>query len=151
MPIWLQVILGTATPLIAIAGVVVAFQQWLVGQRVLKHDLFDRRWAVYAATNDVIATHLAGDHQEANDRLEKFKRSKMDAVFLLPDATNTFLDAVLVAVRENRDARRELSTRGANAPISDTVEKEMTRTDERLKTLLGQLTEQFRPALDLSK
>lgn len=55
MPVWLQVGLGLAAPLIAAAGVFVAFQQWLLGRRGLKHDLFDRRWAVYAATNDVIA------------------------------------------------------------------------------------------------
>ncbi|MFB9127118.1 hypothetical protein E2553_40290 [Paraburkholderia dipogonis] len=71
MPVWLQVVLGLTAPMIAAAGAFVAFQQWLLGRRGLKHDLFDRRWAVYASTNDVIAAHLSGKADEASACLEK--------------------------------------------------------------------------------
>jgi hypothetical protein len=40
-----------------------------VGQRSLKHELFDRRCKVYAATNDVIAAHLNG---KGEDTLEPY-------------------------------------------------------------------------------
>jgi hypothetical protein len=59
-----------------------------VGQRLLRHELFDRRWKVRAATNDVFAAHLNGRSEDALERFQELLRGKMDAAFLLPEDTN---------------------------------------------------------------
>ncbi|MGP8431917.1 hypothetical protein ACT2FY_00450 [Paraburkholderia fungorum] len=151
MPTWLQIIIGVAAPLIAGAGVFVAYQQWLVGQRSLKHDLFDRRWNVYAATNDVIAAHLNGKAEDASERLQEFLRRKMDAAFLLPASTNAFLGDVLTAVEEYRSARRKLAATPADKLERGNVEASVLQTEEALKALHTRLVEVFRKPLDLSK
>ncbi|WP_224010738.1 hypothetical protein [Paraburkholderia tropica] len=151
MPVWLQVVLGLAAPLIAAAGVFVAFQQWLLGRRGLKHDLFDRRWAVYAATNDVIGAHLNGRSDDASTCLDTFLRRRMDAAFLLPECTNLFLGDVLNEVLKYRDARRVLSKTPADGPQRDAAEMGVAQAEHVLKGLHERLVEEFRSSLDLSK
>jgi hypothetical protein len=151
MPTWLQIIIGIAAPLIAGAGVFVGYQQWLVGQRSLKHELFDRRWKVYAATNDVIAAHLNEKSEDTLERFQEFLRRKMDAVFLFPESTNAFLGEVSTAVGNYRNARWKLAKTSANESERGEAEAIVVRTEEALKGLHGRLIEVFRPALELSK
>lgn len=151
MPTWLQIIIGVAAPLIAGAGVFVGYQQWLVGQRSLKHDLFERRWKVYAATNDVIAAHLDGKPEDTLERFQEFLRRKMDADFLLPESTNAFLGEVKTAVEDYRSARRKLAKTPADDSERGNAEASVEQAEEALKGLHDRLIEVFRPALDLSK
>jgi len=151
MPTWLQIIIGIAAPLIAGAGVFVGYQQWLVGQRSLKHELFDRRWKVYAATNDVIAAHLNGKSEDTLERFQEFLRRKMDAVFLLPESTNAFLGEVSTAVENYRNSRWKLAQTSANDSDRGEAEAIVVQAEEALKGLHGRLIEVFRPALELSK
>ena len=53
MPYLLQIVLGLSAPVIAGFSVYIGYQQWKLSTYKLKHDLFEKRWKVYAATNDV--------------------------------------------------------------------------------------------------
>ncbi|MBB4518157.1 hypothetical protein GGD68_006963 [Paraburkholderia fungorum] len=151
MPVWLQVLLGLAAPIIAAAGVWVGFQQWQVGHRSLKHSLFDRRWAVYAATNDALVTHINGSGDEQVRRLAEFLRRKLDAQFLFTPTLLQYLDVVQEAINGYRaavrshesDRRRTESDRSAEGAA-------VVAATEELKHLHGQLVEQFRPSLGLA-
>jgi hypothetical protein len=146
VPLWLQIILGFAAPIIAAAGVFVSWQQWLNGKRSLKHDLFDRRWKVYAATNDVIVSHINGTPDEGTVQLAVFLRSKMDAAFLCSDSVNEFLATVLNAVNDTRAMRRRHEGFTANAETG----AQLLATEEALKKLHGQIVTVFREPLDLT-
>jgi hypothetical protein len=144
VPLFLQIILGIAAPVIAAAGVFVSWQQWLNGKRSLKHDLFDRRWKVYAATNDVLVSHINGDQEEAAAALATFLRCKMDAAFLFTDVVNGFLAIVLDAVSENRAVRR-----GLRSNADETAK--LAETEGNLTRLLGEVVTVFREPLDLTE
>lgn len=146
MPLWLQIILGFAAPIIAAAGVFVSWQQWLNGKRSLKHDLFDRCWKVYAATNDVLVSHINGNPDEGTVQLAVFLRSKMDAAFLCSDSVNEFLATVQNAVNDNRAMRRRHEGFTANADTG----AQLLATEEALKKLHGQVVTVFRDPLDLT-
>jgi len=44
------------TPVVAILGIYIAWRQWRTAQNRLKLDFFDRRWAVYEATRNLLGT-----------------------------------------------------------------------------------------------
>jgi hypothetical protein len=106
---------------------------------------------VYAATNDVIAAHLAGNASEASAYLDTFRRRRKDAEFLLPEETNAFLTEVFDAVNTYRDARSVIAKNRNDDPHKDAAENSVRKAEVVLMDLHGRLVEQFRSPLDLSR
>ncbi len=51
---WIDVFQALLTPTIALIAVGIGIAQWWTARNKLKLDLFDRRWAVYMATRDLL-------------------------------------------------------------------------------------------------
>lgn len=109
MPVWLQIVLGVCAPLIA-------FLQWKLSRHKLKLDLFDRRWKIYAATNDMLATLINGSDEDRRERANDFRRQLMDARFLCSKNTIDFLDKVNEQIASVVDAERALRSVPQNSP-----------------------------------
>ena len=77
MPILLQIVLGISAPAIACFGAYVSYRQWQLGKYKLKHDLFEKRWLIYATAHDAIALFLNGSEEE---KLNQFKNLKVKIV-----------------------------------------------------------------------
>ncbi|ALE59123.1 hypothetical protein P0D87_12910 [Paraburkholderia sp. RL17-368-BIF-A] len=152
MPGWLQALFGIVTPIIVAAGVAVAFQQRQLAHRNLKHALFDRRWAVYAATNDVLVSHMNWSDDEQEVRLAEFLRRKMDAQFLFGIALRQYLDSVQTAVNQYCAAVR-IHKRIGPSPDNErpAAEAAVLSASDALRILHHRLVEQFRPSLALDK
>lgn len=101
MPVWLQIILGVCAPLIA-------YQQWKLNKHKLKLDLFDRRWKIYAAANDLLAMLINGSEDDRRECAKEFRRRLMDARFLCSSATIVFLERVDSRIKFVVDAERAL-------------------------------------------
>lgn len=43
---WIQIFKALLTPVVAILGVYIAYQQWRTNRTRLKHELFDRRYSM---------------------------------------------------------------------------------------------------------
>ena len=84
IPLWLQIILGISAPAIAFFGAYISYKQWQLGQYKLKHDLFERRWLIYAAAHDAIATSINGSSSERLDAFKNLKVKILSAKFLFP-------------------------------------------------------------------
>lgn len=54
----------------------------MVSRHKLKLDLLDRRWTVYAATNDILVTLVNGSDEDRREYSKDFHRRLMDARFL---------------------------------------------------------------------
>ncbi|MGE3968512.1 MAG: hypothetical protein AB7F08_09750 [Dongiaceae bacterium] len=63
---WIDVLSALLTPTIALLGSYIAWQQWRLSRRRLTLDLFEKRYAVYSATRDLIGTVVA--HGRVTDR-----------------------------------------------------------------------------------
>lgn len=55
-PHWTQVLSALLMPTIAVLGVFIAFFQWKLSKQRLKHELFEKRFAVYDAARSLIAS-----------------------------------------------------------------------------------------------
>lgn len=94
MPIWLQIVLGISAPAIACFGAYISYKQWQLGRYKLKHDLFEKRWLIYASAHDAIAVFLNGAEE---DKLNQFKNLKVKIVganFLFPSDICDYLNEI---------------------------------------------------------
>jgi hypothetical protein len=58
LPLWVPVLSALLTPTIAVAAVLIAWQQWITNRNKLKLELFDRRYAYYEAAGELIGRIL---------------------------------------------------------------------------------------------
>jgi hypothetical protein len=94
MPIWLQIILGISAPAIACFGAYISYKQWQLGRYKLKHDLFEKRWLIYASAHDAIAVFLNGAEEEKLNQFKDLKVKIVGANFLFPSDICDFLNEI---------------------------------------------------------
>jgi hypothetical protein len=54
LPPWVQILQALATPVIAIVGAWVALEQMKIARVKLRHDLYDRRYAVFQSARSLL-------------------------------------------------------------------------------------------------
>ena len=150
MPVFLQVVFAFSTSIIAAIGVYVAFQQWKLGAYKLKHDLFDRRWAVYAATNDAIVTTLNGEPEDRHERFQKFLIKAKDAAFLFPGEVTEYLSEIEQTLSELRSLEREIKIVGIGTTRRHEIETLLIQKNEWLSRQVPLLVPKFKAYLDLT-
>lgn len=89
-PIWATVLSALLTPIIAVVGAYIAWQQWRTNRNKLKLDLFDRRFGVYDATRNLIRDVLTQTHP-SDEQLLKFRANTGEASFLLNQTIAKYL------------------------------------------------------------
>ena len=94
MPTWLQIVLGVSAPAIACFGAYISFKQWQLGQYKLKHDLFEKRWLIYASAHDAIALFLNGTEEEKLKQFKNLKVKIVGAKFLFPPDICAYLNEI---------------------------------------------------------
>ena len=55
-PHWTQYLSALLTPTVAVFGSFIAYLQWVLARNKLKFDLFDRRYRVYEAARELLAS-----------------------------------------------------------------------------------------------
>lgn len=95
-----------ATPTIALAGIAIAYAQLRIANIRLTHDLFDRRYAIYAAARKFIQ-EICQKRTVTIEELSSFHYASADAIFVLDEALATYLDQL----RDNAIKAAELYER----------------------------------------
>lgn len=120
VPLWVAVLSGLLTPVIAIVASYVAWQQWRTNRNKLKLDLFDRRLAVYKAARSLIGTVLA-ENNVTNKQLFDYLSGTAEAHFLLDEMITRYLDeelyrkaCALAALRDTMQGLPEGEERSRN-------------------------------------
>lgn len=54
-PHWTTYLSALMVPMVAVLGILIAYRQWRTAQNKLKLDLFEKRFAVYAATRELMS------------------------------------------------------------------------------------------------
>lgn len=152
MPFLLQIVLGISTTVIAAYSVYIGRQQWKLNAYKLKHDLFEKRWNVYTATNDVIVCCVNGDDEAQRKTYQEFKRKRMDARFLFPKKLNDYLEKIDNAISELQAAIRNLKSESmrTNSPERSEVERQVNEQANWLRSQIETIVPMFHEYLDLS-
>lgn len=84
---------GLLTPLIAVLAAYIAWQQWCTNQLRLKHELFDRRYALYEKITSFIAEILVQGKVPANAET-RFLRETKTVIFLFGKEIQSFTEEI---------------------------------------------------------
>lgn len=157
---WLKV-LG---PLLVAVAVLIAtwwFQRWQVrlARQKLRHDLFDRRFAIYLAFRDFLLALLEKDNHEVKARFRQMDIALAQAQFLLDDpqaevylrrlydeATKKIISIIMFL--ENMG-----SSMGDPQIAQDIIDKDSQLGQNRLNFVechLGELPKRLKPSLKLT-
>jgi hypothetical protein len=135
-----------ATPAIAFAGIAIAFAQLRIANIRLTHDLFDRRYAVYAAARKFIQ-QLCQKRTITIAELSEFHYASGDAIFVLDQGLADYLEQLRAkAVRAAALSEKIGSQRACQAEIQEHW--------DLLKSFANQieiLTEKFKPFLQYKR
>jgi hypothetical protein len=115
-PHWTAYVTALLTPIVAVFAAYVGYQQWRLNRHKLKLDLFDRRWAIYAATNDMLASLIHGSDDARRICAETFRRRLLDAQFLCSSETVMFLRHVNQRISDVVDSERALRDTAIDVP-----------------------------------
>jgi hypothetical protein len=131
-----------ATPAIALAGIAIAYAQWRIANTRLTHDLFDRRYAVYAAAKKFIQ-QICQKRTLTIEELSLFLYASAGAVFVLDEELAAYLDQL----RDNAVKAAELYERISAQTASQEEIRRHWDTFRWFSEQLTILTKQFKPFL----
>lgn len=87
----LQLLYGALTPLIAVIATYIAYQQYNISRVQARHELYDRRLAVFRSVLTFLAEILREGYVPPN-RCLQFYREASEAMFLFPEDVQSFVD-----------------------------------------------------------
>ncbi len=92
---WIKILSALLTPTIAIVGTIIGILQWIINQKRLQHELFDRRIRLY----EIVTAHLANavTHGYTDEEIMRFLRDTKHARFIFNKEKNN---------RKNNSIRR---------------------------------------------
>ena len=100
---WTNVLIAFAALVVALVVLVVSFVQCHIARRTLKFSLYDRRWKIYAETENILrVVAYAHGLQDEISRLQTYLSEFMEDTFLLPDAARASIESVKQLVAETR-------------------------------------------------
>jgi hypothetical protein len=82
------------TPLIAIFGSIIAWQQFRINRTKLKHELFEKRFRVFEGTKGLILSVIRDMSLKYEDRYKFFEETKGE-LFLFEQEIHDYLDMLL--------------------------------------------------------
>ncbi len=151
LPLWLQYTQALAVPLLALViagfGTWIALQQMQIARVKLRHDLYDRRFAVFEATRKLL-TEVLVDAAVSYDQVRAYVACTSASVFLLNEEISTYLEEI--HKRANRLQNIKHSMNAIPAQRTALADEEA----QILSWLIAQLPElatKFKPFLMLDK
>jgi hypothetical protein len=93
-PHWTAYLSALLTPVVAVIVAFIAYRQWRLAQNKLKLDLFDKRFIVYLAARDLLASIMTSG-QAKNDEVFKYMAATREAKWLLSPTVAEYLDKKL--------------------------------------------------------
>ncbi len=80
---WVDITAALLTPVIAIVGTTIAVLQWKLNKVRLRHELFEKRYAIFEATNIYLSSLITHAAKVEKDRISFLRNTK--GVFVLFD------------------------------------------------------------------
>jgi hypothetical protein len=137
-------------PVIAAVGAWIAFQQMHLARVKLRHDLYDRRFAVFQVARKLLAEVLA-HASVSDDQLRAYVVGTSDSVFLLDEEISRYLQEIRKAVfrlQAINSTLRPLPVGEQRTALANEEAQIMTWLTAQLPDVL---VDKFRPFLTLEK
>ena len=93
-PHWTNYLTALLTPTVAVLGSVIAYRQWRTAQNKLKFELFDRRFSVYDASRNFLASIMTSGKAK-EEEVFKFLLATREAKWLLNNEVANYLEKEL--------------------------------------------------------
>jgi hypothetical protein len=142
----IEALKGLATPAIAFAGIAIACAQLRLTDIRLTHDLFERRYAIYAAARKFIQEICQKNTVTIEDRLS-FYYASVDAIFVLDARLAAYLDKL----RADANKAAALHDKIDRNQASPTEIEERSNLVNWFSTQIEPLTENFKPFLQYER
>ena len=139
---WLKAL---ATPAIAVAGIVIAVAQLRIANVRLTHGLFDRRYAVYAATRKFIR-QICQNRTITIEELSSFYYASGDAIFVLDQGLAKYLELLRTKAVRTAELHDKIGNQATQAEI-----KEHWDLLNWFSIQIDLLTKKFKPFLQYSR
>ncbi len=127
---WVDILQALLTPTIAVFGSYIAYQQWRIGKLRYKHELYDRRMAVY----EKLMEHLGAIFRDAefnNEAFADWYKASYEGYFLFDDDMVSYFDTINQKSRNLRSVNRTMTTNRAKE--NDSLWEEVREKDEQLR------------------
>ncbi|WP_028863982.1 hypothetical protein [Psychromonas aquimarina] len=149
---WLQISKFLIT-LIAVAGLYIARQQYVVNKTKIRLELYDKRFGIYHSIVTIFENMLCDE--KVNEKLFfAFETSCNEARFLLPDKVlNDVTQARSLAYKWKR-LNRELvafERKNLSSDNVDVVKNKMIALEEEIESFIDPMTKSFSTVLKFEK
>ncbi len=104
---WIDISTALLTPTIAVFGAFIAYRQWRISQQKFRHDLYDRRFAVYTALLDLCGA-LLREGRFDNPSYSEWLKASHQGHFLFDEELNRYFSEVTENVQTYRRIEREM-------------------------------------------
>lgn len=134
---------------IAIAGLYLARQQYLVNKSKIRLDLYDRRFAIYHSIVTVFESMLCDEKVNEKDFFT-FETSCNEAKFLLPEKVLTDVTKAHNLAFKWKRLNRQLvafERKNLNSDGVDSVKNEMITLEEEIESFIEPMTKSFATVL----
>ena len=91
---WTTYLSALLTPTVAVLGSLIAYRQWRLAQNKLKLDLFDRRFSVYEAARNLLASIMTSGKAK-DEEIFKFMVATREAKWVLNAQVAEYLEKQL--------------------------------------------------------
>lgn len=147
-PHWTTYLSALLTPTVAVLGSLIAYRQWRLAQNKLKLDLFDRRFSVYEAARNLLASIMTSGKAK-DEEIFKFMVATREAKWVLNAQVAEYLDKQLYHKAIDLQI---LSSELEGVPVGEERTTNVRKQSEIKKWFLAQydvLDEHFAPFLQL--
>jgi len=150
-PVALEWVKALSAPVVAVAVFLVtwSFNRWQerLAKEKLRHDLYDRRFAIYIVFRDLLLALHASSVSEIGAALRKANIACLEAVFLLDPEIHEYLDQlcerVQAEVLDNMAACDSIK-RDPGAMNDPQVRRELTERELRLNSARRIILDRFK-------
>lgn len=133
-----EILSAALTPILAILAGYIAWKQWRTEHLKLRHELYDRRLAVYVATMEFLSQILRNAKATDEERRDFLHRTR-ESLFLFDDDLAEYLDSLYKKSIDLRSHETMLHGSGSSLPIGP----ERTKMAEANGALLKWFSDQF--------
>jgi len=90
---WIDILSALLVPAIAVVSVFIAYQQYKINQQRLRHELYERRLAVYRALQKYLS-EIIREGTTGYGRASEFYAEASEASFLFDDSVQKMIDEI---------------------------------------------------------
>lgn len=106
------------TPMLGLLMAYIAWQQWRTNNLKVKHDLYERRLAIYNAVNEFLAAVLANADSTEEER-RTFLQKTRESCFLFSADVSEYLTNLYKKAVELHYLNKKLDTIHGGLPVGD--------------------------------